>query len=451
MTNRNIPPLLEQTLRRTTFGEVNLGFDEETATAEAARCLNCNAPKCVGGCPVNVPIPEFISELKQGNARGAYQKIISANALPSICGRVCPQERQCEGQCILGIKGEPVAIGQLERYAADNGNSNAPISKSVGDKTAAVIGTGPASLAFAGELLAHGVPVTMYEANHTAGGVLVYGIPEFRLPKRIVRDEIARLVSLGAEIKLNAVVGNTHTLAELREKHTCVFIGTGAGLPQFLNIKGEGLPGVFSANEYLTRANLCKAYLPEYDTPLFRADTVAVIGGGNVAMDAARTALRIGAKKVVLLYRRTVAEMPARTEEVRHAVEEGIVIKELSAPLEFTADERGRLNGIVYAPTKLTEPDERGRRNAIIIEGATQTLPVECAVIAVGTSPNPIIANNTPELHTERGRIITDENGATNLPNVYSGGDAVTGAATVISAMGAGKRAAVAALNTITR
>ena len=446
-------PMPEQdpVVRAGNFKEVALGYTPEIAVEEAQRCLHCKNAPCVTGCPVNVPIPDFIDRIKEGDFEGAYQVIRSQNALPAICGRVCPQESQCESKCVRGIKGEPVGIGRLERFAADTamaaGKANADKAPACGKK-AAVIGSGPAGLTCAGQLAKAGWDVTVYEALHTAGGVLMYGIPEFRLPKALVEREISSLKELGVKIITNAMAGKAFTVDELLEEgNDAVFIGSGAGLPNFQKIPGESLCGVYSANEFLTRLNLMKAYtFPEHDTPVKVGAHVAVIGGGNVAMDAARCAKRLGAE-VTILYRRSEAEMPARAEEVHHAKEEGIHFHMLTAPTSIEGDENGFVKSIRCIEMKLGEPDERGRRRPAPIEGSEYELPMETVIVAIGNSPNPLIKKTTPDLPTERwGGIQTDENGRTGKKNVYAGGDAVTGAATVILAMGAGKKAAAAIL-----
>ena len=442
-------PEQEPAVRARNFKEVALGYTKEIAMEEADRCLHCKNMPCVSGCPVNVPIPEFIAQIKAGNMAEAYRIIRSQNALPAICGRVCPQESQCESKCVRGIKGEPVAIGRLERFAADTamaeGNAAAE-KKAPNGRKAAVIGSGPAGLTCAGELAKAGWDVTIYEALHTAGGVLMYGIPEFRLPKALVSREIASLKELGVTIVTNAVAGKAFTVDELlAEGNDAVFIGSGAGLPNFQKIPGESLCGVYSANEFLTRLNLMKAYtFPEHDTPVKVGSRVAVIGGGNVAMDAARCAKRLGAE-VTIVYRRSEKEMPARAEEVHHAKEEGIVFRMLTAPTSIEGDENGFVRGMKCIEMQLGEPDERGRRRPVPVEGSDFELPVETVIVAIGNSPNPLIKKTTPDLPTERwGGIQTDENGRTGKQHVYAGGDAVTGAATVILAMGAGKKAAAA-------
>lgn len=442
-------PEQEPLVRNKNFEEVALGYDAETAKAEAARCLNCKNKPCVSGCPVNVRIPEFISKMAEGDFEGAYEIISSTNALPAVCGRVCPQENQCEGKCVRGIKAQPVAIGRLERFAADyhikNSGDKAPAApvKTNGRKVA-VIGSGPAGLTCAGDLARLGYEVTVFEAFHKAGGVLVYGIPEFRLPKAIVQREIDALSAMGVSIVTNAVIGKAMSVDELFEEgYEAVFIGTGAGLPQFMKIPGENLLGVYSANEYLTRINLMKAYLPEYDTPIKKARRVAVVGGGNVAMDAARCAKRMGADEVYIIYRRSMEELPARKEEVHHAMEEEIVFKLLNNPVAILGDEEGHVRAIECVRMELGEPDESGRRRPVEIKGSNFTLEVDAVIMAIGTSPNPLIKSTTQGLETNRrGCIVADGSAATTRPGVFAGGDAVTGAATVILAMGAGKTAA---------
>ena len=446
-------PMPEQDpqVRAGNFQEVALGYTREIALEEAQRCLQCKNAPCVTGCPVNVPIRDFIGKIRDGEIDEAYRIIRSQNALPAICGRVCPQESQCESKCVRGIKGEPVAIGRLERFAADTAMANGIAGtekKAPCGRKAAVIGSGPAGLTCAGELAKAGWDVTIYEALHTAGGVLMYGIPEFRLPKALVGREIETLKTLGVKIVTNAVAGKAFTVDELlAEGNDAVFIGSGAGLPNFQKIPGESLCGVYSANEFLTRLNLMKAYtFPQHDTPVKVGKRVAVIGGGNVAMDAARCARRLGAE-VTIVYRRSEAEMPARAEEVHHAREEGIIFRMLTAPTAIEGDENGFVRGMKCIKMKLGEPDERGRRRPVPVEGSDFELPVETVIVAIGNSPNPLIKKTTPDLPTEKwGGIQTDENGRTGKAHVYAGGDAVTGAATVILAMGAGKKAAAAIL-----
>ena len=450
MTKHPMPEQDPQ-VRAGNFQEVALGYTKEIAMEEAARCLHCKNAPCVTGCPVNVPIPDFIEALKTGDAEKAYGIIRTQNALPAICGRVCPQETQCESKCVRGIKGEPVGIGRLGRFAADaamaSGSAGQAKPADTGRK-AAVIGSGPAGLTCAGELAKAGWRVTIYEALHTAGGVLVYGIPEFRLPKALVRREIDTLRDMGVEIITNAVAGKAFTVDELlADGYEAVFIGSGAGLPNFQKIPGESLCSVYSANEFLTRLNLMKAYtFPEHDTPIKIGSRVAVIGGGNVAMDAARCAKRLGAE-VSIVYRRSEAEMPARKEEVHHAREEGIEFRMLTAPTAILGDENGFVKSMSCIRMELGEPDERGRRRPVPVAGSEYELPVETVIVAIGNSPNPLIKKTTPDLPTEKwGGIQADENGRTGKKNVYAGGDAVTGAATVILAMGAGKKAAAAIL-----
>ena len=447
-------PTQEPKVRAKNFDEVALGYDYETALNEAQRCLNCKKPLCVQGCPVGINIPSFIEKIKSGDIDGAYLTISESSSLPAVCGRVCPQETQCESKCVRGIKGEPVAIGRLERYVADHAKTTAETVAEKNGIKVAVVGSGPAGLTCAGDLIKDGFDVTVYEALHKEGGVLVYGIPEFRLPKSIVADEVNKLKNLGVRFVTNAVIGKTFTVDELFEKgYSAVFIGSGAGLPNFMNIPGESYKGVYSANEFLTRSNLMKAYKDDSDTPIMKGGVVAVVGGGNVAMDAARTALRLGAEKVYIVYRRSLTELPARKEEVEHAVEEGIKFMLLCAPTEINAyhteDIRDIKNGFVKSMTcikmELGEPDERGRRSPVPVKGSEFTLPVDTVIMAIGTSPNPLIKNTTAGLETNRrGCIVTDENGATTKQGVFAGGDAVTGAATVISSMGAGKKAAKA-------
>ena len=443
-------------VRAHNFDEVSMGYSYETAVAEARRCLNCKNKPCVAGCPVNIQIPDFISRLKEGDVEGAYQILSKSTSLPAVCGRVCPQETQCESKCTIGIKFEPVGIGRLERFAADwhNEHNTAPVAvpESNGHK-AAIVGSGPSGLTCAGDLAKKGYDVTVFEALHTAGGVLVYGIPEFRLPKAIVAKEVETLKALGVKVETNVVIGKTLTVDELFEMgFEAVFIGSGAGLPNFMGIPGESLKGVYSANEFLTRSNLMKAYRDDPDTPIMKGGRVAVVGGGNVAMDAARTALRLGAEKVYIVYRRSMEELPARREEVEHAEEEGIDFLLLSDPVEILGysnpnDPRDPKNGFVTGmrciKMELGEPDERGRRRPVPVPGSEFELDVDTVVISIGTSPNPLIKNTTAWLAVNaKGGIIVNEDGLTSHDSVYAGGDAVTGAATVISAMGAGKTAA---------
>ena len=453
MTKHKMPEQ-EPAVRAHNFDEVALGYDEETAVAEAGRCLHCKVPQCRKGCPVQVNIPEFIAHIKERDFDRAISVIKESNSLPAVCGRVCPQENQCEKYCILAKKGESVAIGRLERFAADTymakNETVQPVKVAADAQKVAVIGSGPAGLTCAGDLAKLGYRVTVFEALHTAGGVLSYGIPEFRLPKeKVVRKEISTLEQLGVKIELNAVAGRLFTVDELMENEgfDAVFVGTGAGLPRFQNIPGEGLNGVYSSNEFLTRCNLMKAYLfPEYTTPIQVGKQVAVIGGGNVAMDAARTALRLGAEHVYIVYRRSEAELPARKEEVHHAKEEGIDFRLLNNPVEIIGDENGWVKEMRCIKMELGEPDESGRRRPVPIKGSEFTLAVDTVIVAIGTGPNPIIATTTPGLETtKRGNIAADEEtGATSKEGVFAGGDIVTGAATVILAMGAGKKAAAA-------
>lgn len=447
-------PVQAPAVRAHNFTEVALGYDEETAVAEAARCLHCKVPQCRKGCPVAVDIPAFIGKIKERDFTGALLKIKETNALPAVCGRVCPQENQCEKHCILAKKGEAVAIGRLERFVADTYMAKElPIKPVEYDEKAlkvAVIGSGPSGLSCAGDLAKRGYKVTVFEALHKAGGVLSYGIPEFRLPKdKVVAREIAAIEKLGVKFELDAVAGRLFTVDELLkdEGFAAVFIGTGAGLPRFQGIPGESLNGVYSANEFLTRCNLMKAYkFPEYATPIKVGKSVAVIGGGNVAMDAARTALRLGAEKVAIVYRRSEAELPARSEEVEHAKEEGIEFKLLNNPVAITGDEAGWVKSMRCVKMELGEPDASGRRRPVPIAGSEFDMPVDTVIVAIGTGPNPIMAHTTPDLElTKRGNIAADEEtGATSKAGVFAGGDIVTGAATVILAMGAGRKAAKA-------
>jgi len=460
MATRNMQPektaMPEQDAKKraANFEEVALGYTEEQAINEANRCLMCKNKPCVAGCPVEVQIPEFIDLIAQGKHIEAYNKVRETNGLPAICGRVCPQEEQCEQVCVRGIKHEPVAIGRLERYCSDyalQAGVEAPVCKLTSGKKAAIIGAGPAGLTCAADLAKAGVDVTVYEAFHISGGVLVYGIPEFRLPKELVRKEIDALVCMGVKIETNMVMGRILTIDDLKEMgYDTIFIGTGAGLPRFMNIPGENLNGVYSANEFLTRINLMKGYeYPKYDTPIVRHKKVAVIGGGNVAMDAARCAKRLGADDVYIIYRRSEAEMPARNEEIEHAKEEGIEFHLLINPTQIHGSEQGDVTGMRLQKMELGEPDDSGRRRPVPIEGSEYDLELDAVVVAIGQSPNPLMREATPGLKTQSwGGIITDEaTGATSIPGVYAGGDAVTGAATVILAMGAGKDAAKAMMD----
>ena len=446
--NSTRTPMREQAPqeRAKNFEEVALGYNKEEALREASRCLNCKNPRCMQGCPVGVPIPKFIQKLKEGNTDAALEVIKTANSLPAVCGRVCPQEGQCEKYCVLGVKGEPVAIGRLERFAADNAQTceSGPVTEN-GHKVA-IVGAGPAGLTCAGTLRKMGYAVTVFEVLHKPGGVLVYGIPEFRLPKRIVDAEVGQLKDMGVQIELNTVVGKTITVDELFEEgFEAVFIGSGAGLPRFMNIPGENLPGVYSANEYLTRINLMKAYLEESHTPITRAECVAVVGGGNVAMDAARCALRMGAKEVHLVYRRSLEEMPARAEEVHHAMEEGVIFDMLTNPVEIIGED-GKCAKLRCVKMQLGEPDASGRRSPVVVEGSEFEMRCDLAIMAIGTSPNPLLRSTTPGLETQRwgGIVVNEDTMQTSREGVYAGGDAVSGAATVILAMGAGKKAASA-------
>lgn len=446
---KNEMPAQAPDVRNKNFKEVALGYSKETAVDEANRCLNCKNKPCVSGCPVNIDVPAFIQKVQQEDFDGAYDIISKSSSLPAVCGRVCPQESQCEGKCVRGIKGEPVGIGRLERFVADwhNEHSTGEAKKpeSNGHKVA-IIGAGPAGLTCAGDLAKLGYEVTIYEALHLAGGVLVYGIPEFRLPKAIVQKEIDGLKALGVTVCTNTVIGRTITVDELFEQgYEAMFIGSGAGLPRFMGIPGENLKGVYSANEFLTRTNLMKAYKEDSDTPIQHAKNVAVVGGGNVAMDAARCAKRLGAENVYIVYRRGEAEMPARNEEIEHAKEEGIIFKTLNNPVEILGDEHKFVTGMKCVEMELGEPDESGRRSPVEKKGSDFVLDVDCVIMSIGTSPNPLIRNTTKGLETNRrGCFVADENGLTSREGVYAGGDAVTGAATVILAMGAGKTAAKA-------
>ena len=448
---KNPMPSQDPNVRNKNFDEVALGYTEEQALDEAQRCLHCKNKPCMQGCPVMVHIPDFIAEVAKGDFEAAYQIIAATSALPAVCGRVCPQESQCEKYCVRGIKGEPVGIGRLERFVADwhrehaSGAAEKPASNG---HRVAVVGSGPSGLTCAGDLARKGYDVTVFEALHLAGGVLVYGIPEFRLPKDIVQHEVEGLKELGVDIETNMVIGKVLTIDELMNDYgfEAVYVASGAGLPRFMGIPGESLKGVYSANEYLTRVNLMKAYQPGSRTPIMKSRAVAVVGGGNVAMDAARCAKRLGAEQVYIVYRRGMAELPARKEEVEHAEEEGIIFKTLTNPVEVLGDENGCVKGMTCVEMELGEPDASGRRRPIVKEGSEFELDVDTMIMALGTSPNPLIRSTTPGLDTDKhGCIITDgPDGLTSRPFVYAGGDAVTGAATVILAMGAGKEAAKA-------
>ena len=443
-------PTQDPNVRNKNFKEVALGYTEEMAINEAKRCIHCKNKPCQSGCPVGIDIPEFIAHVAEGDFEAAYQVINRSSSLPAVCGRVCPQESQCEGKCTRGIKNEPVGIGRLERFVADWHRENvhtAPVVPEWNGHKVAIIGAGPAGLTAAGDLAKLGYKVTVYEALHVAGGVLMYGIPEFRLPKAIVQQEIDTLKDLGVEFVLNFVVGRSETIDELfGDGYEAIFVGSGAGLPTFIGVPGENANGVYSANEYLTRINLMKAYKENADTPIYHAKKVAVVGGGNVAMDAARCAKRMGADEVYIVYRRSEKELPARLEEIHHAKEEGVVFKFLTAPLEVLSDENFNVTGLKCQQMELGEPDASGRRRPIPVEGSEFVLDLDCVIAAIGTSPNPLIRHTTPGLETNRkGCIVADdEHGITSKDGVFAGGDAVTGAATVILAMGAGKRAAAA-------
>ena len=441
-------PVQDPNVRNKNFDEVALGYTEKMAVEEATRCINCKNKPCMGGCPVRVRIPEFIEKVANKEFEEAYKIITTTNGLPAVCGRVCPQESQCESKCIRGIKDEPVAIGRLERFVADwhlaNSSEAAEKPESNGIKVA-VVGAGPAGLTCAADLAKLGYEVTIFEAFHKAGGVLVYGIPEFRLPKAIVQKEVDNLEALGVKIETSMVVGRVLSVDEIMEMgFKAVFIGSGAGLPMFMNIEGESLIGVLSANEYLTRTNLMKAYIDEYDTPIIKSKKVAVVGGGNVAMDAARTAMRLGAEEVSIVYRRSMEELPARAEEVHHAQEEGIIFKTLNNPVKINGDDEGRVSSITCIEMELGEPDESGRRRPIPVEGSEFDMDVDTVIMSIGTSPNPLLRSTTEGLEANKwGCLVVNEDTLeTTRDNVYAGGDAVTGAATVILAMGAGKQAA---------
>jgi len=445
-------PEQEPDIRNRNFKEVALGYTKELAMQEAARCLNCKHKPCMKGCPVKVDIPGFIMQIKEGNIEEAYQIIAGTNSLPAVCGRVCPQESQCEEICVRAIKGQAVGIGRLERFAADWHMEHTPvygtealIGQTAIKKSVGVVGAGPAGLTCAGDMARKGYDVTVYEAFHEPGGVLTYGIPEFRLPKSIVKKEISILEKLGVEVKVNMVIGKILTIDELLDKHDTVFIGTGAGLPRFMRIPGENLNGVYSANEFLTRINLMKAYkFPEYDTPVKIGKNVAVIGGGNVAMDAARSAKRLGAENVYIIYRRGEEELPARLEEIHHAKDEGIIFKLLENPVSIEGDNKGNVTRIECVSMELGEPDDSGRRRPVTINGSEHLIDMETVIVAIGQTPNPLIKNTTEKLKTASwgGIIVNEETMETSIPGVYAGGDIVTGAATVILAMGAGKTAA---------
>ncbi|MDO5147573.1 MAG: NADPH-dependent glutamate synthase [Eubacteriales bacterium] len=457
MAKKNMSPVKvsmpeqEPNVRNKNFEEVALGYTAEMAMEEATRCLNCKNKPCVGGCPVNVPIPSFIEKVAEGDFEAAYEVITSENALPAICGRVCPQENQCEGKCVRGIKGEPVGIGRMERFVADYHMAHAkPVEVNIekNGKKVAVVGSGPSGITCAGELIKKGYDVTVFEALHKAGGVLSYGIPEFRLPKALVAKEIKNVEDLGVKIVPNVIVGRSITIDELMEDgYDAVFVGSGAGLPRFLNIPGENLLGVYSANEFLTRVNLMKGYkFPETPTPVKIGKRVAVVGAGNVAMDAARTAKRLGAEEVYIVYRRSEEEAPARLEELHHAKEEGIIFRFLNNPAAILGDENGWVKGMEVVKQQLGEPDASGRRRPEPVEGSNYVIDVETVIIAIGQSPNPLIRQTTPGLDCEKwgGIIVNEETMESSKENVYAGGDTVTGAATVILAMGAGKKAAAA-------
>lgn len=442
-------PVQDGVTRRTNFAEVALGYTKEMAMEEATRCLNCPTRPCVSGCPVKVKIPDFIAEVAKGDFKKAYEVIHQTSSLPAVCGRVCPQETQCEQQCVRGRKGEAVAIGRLERFVADWYRENVSIPQSrptANHHRVAVVGSGPAGLTCAGDLAKLGYEVTVFEALHTSGGVLMYGIPEFRLPKEIVQKEIAGLKELGVTIECNTVIGRSDSVDELfAEGYEAVFIGSGAGLPNFMNLPGENLKGVYSANEFLTRCNLMKAYQNDVDTPIQRAQRAVIVGGGNVAMDAARCAKRLGVETVSVVYRRSMEELPARKEEVEHAMEEGIEFQLLRNPVRVLGNEDGWVRGVECVEMELGEPDESGRRRPVVKEGSNFVIEADCMIMAIGTSPNPLIRSTTEGLETNRkGCLICDEQGRTTRDGVFAGGDAVTGAATVIMAMGAGKTAAQA-------
>lgn len=451
-TPRQPMPEQKSDVRRRNFDEVPHGYTPELAQAEASRCIQCKKPKCVEGCPVNVPIPQFIKLVQEGKFTEGARKIKEENALPAVCGRVCPQETQCEEKCVLGVKGTPVAIGNLERFVADWERTHEgvcmPQIKPSTKKKIAIVGSGPAGLTAAGELRKFGHEVTVFEALHKSGGVLVYGIPEFRLPKAIVESEVDYLRKMGVKVVNNYIIGSTKSVDELfAEGYDAIFVGSGAGAPMFMDVPGENLNGVFSANEYLTRSNLMKAYkFPEYDTPIIRGKKVATVGGGNVAMDAARTALRLGAEESHIVYRRSMEELPARAAEVHHAQEEGIIFDLLTLPLKVIGDDKGFVKAIECQRMELGEPDQSGRRRPVPVKGSEFIMEVDTVVVAIGNKPNPLIPNSTPDIKISKwGTIVADEKtGLTSKAKVYAGGDVVTGAATVILAMGAGKISAKA-------
>lgn len=448
INKRHPMPCRDPLVRNKDFKEVATGYDAETAIEEAKRCLHCKHRPCVSGCPVNIAIPDFIALVAEGKFEEAYQVIAKTSALPAVCGRVCPQEKQCESKCVRGIKGESVGIGRLERFVADYHNANTPLKKAdipKNGKRVAIVGSGPSSLTCAGDLAKMGYAVTIFEALHIAGGVLVYGIPEFRLPKAIVQREVDGLKDIGVDVETNVVIGRSISIDDMLQKYDAVFVGSGAGLPRFMGIEGENLKGVYSANEFLTRINLMKAYKEDSRTPVQHGRRVAVVGGGNVAMDAARCAKRLGAQEVCIIYRRSMEELPARAEEVENAIEEQIEFKTLMNPTRILGDENGNVTGIECVNMELGEPDESGRRRPVAIKGSEHIIDVDSVIIAIGTSPNPLIKSTTAGLEVDkRGCIIADENGRTSREGVFAGGDTVTGAATVIKAMGAGKAAAKA-------
>ncbi|MFR6064940.1 MAG: NADPH-dependent glutamate synthase [Eubacterium sp.] len=448
ITKKHPMPCQEPLVRNRNFKEVALGYDENTAIEEAKRCLNCKHRPCVSGCPVNIAIPDFIALVAEGKFEEAYQVISNTSALPAVCGRVCPQEKQCESKCVRGIKGESVGIGRLERFVADYHNNHSEIKPQEiekNGKSVAIIGSGPSSLTCAGDLAKMGYKVTIFEALHVAGGVLVYGIPEFRLPKSIVAREVEGLKALGVDIETNVVIGKSISVDDILQKYDAVFIGSGAGLPRFMGIEGENLKGVYSANEFLTRINLMKAYEEDSRTPVQHGKRVAVVGGGNVAMDAARCAMRLGAEHVYVIYRRSMDEIPARAEEVEHAQEEQIEFRTLTNPVRILGDDDKNVCGIECIDMELGEPDESGRRRPVAVKGSEHVIDVDCVIIAIGTSPNPLIKVTTAGLDVDkRGCIVADESGKTSRDGVFAGGDTVTGAATVIKAMGAGKASAKA-------